>query len=478
MKMVMIKSKLESHGYGVLVLTLVFVLELIYLSNTTANVPVMDYWRYGSSFLQDIFNGGIRFDDFWQSINGQRAFLTYSLFYVNVKWFHWNTRLSMIFGACVTYVLGLIFVWVIDSYRFLDDKHRDIVMKQIVIGLISIILFNYVQWEIKVIEFYAPFSVVALFAIINFLWADKILQMKNVNPMNVIMFSVYLFIGICFVYSAFFPAVVGSILLCGAINLFTKYKTERMKYIGKYVIVGIGVVLAAILYMNGLQGVSGSENNFGTFLASIFNGELLQCMLVYMGGMVLHTSLIEKFGIHIAMIVGGFILVLYGIAMYLFFKKKKNKESYFSIMLILFSLIIGVLLAYGRGGVYGIEYMASSRYAFQSKLGLIGVIIILFEKSSFDRKKISSVVCQILKGLTVVGVICILLSAQVIEHRMSPYRRMYYENLIQQMYTLDQLPDEELANFQDQPANIRDAVEYMKKYHLGVFYYNRDEGSY
>ena len=47
-------------------------------------------------------------------------------------------------------------------------------------------------------------------------------------------------------------------------------------------------------------------------------------------------------------------------------------------MLIVYSLLAGVLLSYGRGNVYGVAYMASSRYAFQSKMGLIGALLLMF----------------------------------------------------------------------------------------------------
>ena len=75
-----LKDFLRENKIGVFIVSFFFIIDLVYLSNTTANVPMMDYWRYGNNFLSSIFNGGIRFDDLWESINGQRAILNYILF--------------------------------------------------------------------------------------------------------------------------------------------------------------------------------------------------------------------------------------------------------------------------------------------------------------------------------------------------------------------------------------------------------------
>lgn len=41
--------------------------------NATANVPIMDYWRYAYKMLPKIYGGGITFSDLWEPINGQRG---------------------------------------------------------------------------------------------------------------------------------------------------------------------------------------------------------------------------------------------------------------------------------------------------------------------------------------------------------------------------------------------------------------------
>ena len=49
---------------------------------------------------------------------------------------------------------------------------------------------------------------------------------------------------------------------------------------------------------------------------------------------------------------------------------------------------------------------------------------------------------------------------------------MYDDKLIEIMLNIDNYSDDDLAGFQAQsPQQVREGVEIMKQYHLGVFYY-------
>lgn len=462
------------YMYGFLFLTLCFVVDLIYLSNTTANVPMMDYWRFGKNFLYDIFNGGIKFSELWESINGQRAFLTYILFYFNVKFFHWNTRVAIYFGAIITYITGCICIYIIDKYEFSEDEKKDIIIKQILVIVIAMLLFNNVQWEIKVIEFYAPFAIITMFCILNFWFADRILCDMSVGVKTVWLYAILLGISICLVYSAFFPAVIGAICICGLINLVANWREQGIMYINKYIIVGFGIISASMLYMIGIEGISNAENNLSTLLVCLVNGDFLKANLLYLGSGVIHVITVEQMGLPIVYCLGLVIAVLYISSIIAYFKNRKEIVSYFPLMLIFYSLLTGALLAYGRGDVYGLEYMTSSRYAFQSKLGLIGVVLIwgccLRQKE--DSK--SHIIKSIYSGMINVFVICLLLGAYAVENKQSPYRRQYYETCIEQMKKINECSEDGFNMFQANKDEIEITIDYMKKYRLGIFYYQSD----
>lgn len=469
-------SKLSTKNiYGVSFLIMCFVMDLIYLSNTSANIPTMDYWRFGQNFLYDIFNGGIRFNDFWESTNGQRAFLTYALFYLNIKFFHWNARVSMYLGAIFTLITGILIIGIVDRFEFSEEKNRDNFIRQIFIMIMALILFNNIQWEIKNTEFYAPFSVCSFFCILNFWLADRILRDLSVDTRKVFLYTVLLGLCICFVYSAFFPAVVGSICICGLMNLVGNYKTDKLKYLNKYIIVGGGILISVAIYMTGIEGIS-TENNFQNFLLSILKGKLIKDILVYLGSGLVHQGMVTKIGYSTLYFLGAVVLAIYIFGIISYLKNMKEINSYFPVMLIFYTFLVGILLSYGRGEVYGEAYMTSSRYAYQSKIGLIGIVWILgclLKRINYSKK--INCVKYTLVGIVTTFIAGAMLIGLKVENEHSPYRRAIYETWIGYIQDIDQCSSDELKQiWGNDEEEIKTTVKYMKKYKLGIFYYNDD----
>ena len=63
------------------------------------------------------------------------------------------------------------------------------------------------------------------------------------------------------------------------------------------------------------------------------------------------------------------------------------------------------------------------------------------------------------------------------EIKIQNYRKIYCDNLINMMLNIEEYSDDELAVFQaGDPNLVRDGVELMKKYKLGIFHYlEKDE---
>lgn len=492
-------KKLVSDKLGVFVLTIIFIVDLIYLSNTAANVPVMDYWRYGQKLLYEIFNGGIEFRTLWESVNGQRGFLTYVLYVINVKYFHWNTRAAVFFGAVITYITGLLLLEIFSSeLKYAEnekdpdvesrdnrkevqaDRKTDTILKYLSVTGMVMILFNYIQFEIKTIEFSAPFSTVTMLIVINMYAADRILNHLDFSYKKVCGFTLFLSLSICFVYSAFFPAVVGAICICGAFHFISCFKRDGMKYIGKYITVGMGILCSAAVYFTEIQGISGSNHNLQIFMESIINGEFFKSIAVYLGSSIVHPFYVERAGFLLVYAAGVIVGMLYFVSAAVFIKNREKIHTYFPVMLILYTLLAGVLISYGRGTEFAPIYLSASRYAVQSKMGLIGVVMIFYQSISISngqcRRKYAD---KLIKTIPVCMIIISMLLAQRAEFQISPYRRIYFEGLIEAMYDIENKEDNELAGFQANDAlQVRQTIADMKKYRLGVFYYLPDDGRF
>lgn len=467
-----IKKFFVANKVEVIILSFFFFVDLIYLSNTVANVPYMDYWRFGNDFLYDMFNGGIRFSDFWKSTNGQRAFLTYGLFYINVIFFHWNTRITIFFGAIITYVTGLFLIKLLKEYSCPSKSQHGLIFYYISIVGISAVLFNNVQGELKTIEFAAPQSICVLVVVLNAWMADKILLNLNKYYNKAVSFALFLGISICFVFTAFFPAVIAAICICGMHHFITEYNKEKFNHIKSYLIVGCGIMLSAGIYLYDIEGVAGDGINVPKFAEYIFSGEIFKGFALYLGSSIVYTSTTERFGMAFTIFIGCAIGVIYAVVLYSSLKQKAHEAfSYFPLMLILYTLFVGLLLSYGRGSVYGAVSMSASRYAYQSKLGLIGIMMFFSNKLTIKNYTFIYRLKYILKIIVPFFIIFAMMYSLVLGWNDGRRRRMHFDNLIQCMYNIENLSDDDLMPFQaGDPMYVRKVVQYMKIYQLGVFH--------
>ena len=89
-------------------LVIVFVLHIIYLSKSTLNVPIMDYWKYINYFETDIFGDKINILHLWKNDGIHRSPLQFIFFIFNVKIFSWNTQIEIYLGAVVMAVYTIL----------------------------------------------------------------------------------------------------------------------------------------------------------------------------------------------------------------------------------------------------------------------------------------------------------------------------------------------------------------------------------
>ncbi|WP_455559643.1 hypothetical protein, partial [Agathobaculum hominis] len=57
------------------------------------------------------------------------------------------------------------------------------------------------------------------------------------------------------------------------------------------------------------------------------------------------------------------------------------------------------------------------------------------------------------------------------EYKIAPYRREYGMQLIDKMQRVDELSDSDFDQFQAKGESVRNGIDIMQEYHLGVFRY-------
>lgn len=210
--------------------------------------------------LPKIYGGGITFSDLWEPINGQRGFLNHSLFYLNVKLFHWNTRVEIFGGSLFTLLSTVLLYRVYNKNNTINNLKTNII-RQIIGILFAIIMFNFQQWKIETEEFSLSFSIIILLLFVNTYLTDELLVNDKNAKKYILVYCIILGLSICFVMSAFFPAMVFSLGLIGIISFIMKNKDEKMQYIKYYIAVIFSILISMYFYFDGMVGITSESTS-------------------------------------------------------------------------------------------------------------------------------------------------------------------------------------------------------------------------
>ena len=450
------------------VLGLFFGFQLIYVSNATVNVPVMDYWRYINNYVDKCFMGGITFNELYESYAGHKSLLTTLLFVINVTFFKLNVRVSTFFASVVMICSAiLIYNLFLSNLRFASSNERkQNIIPQVLGALIIFPIFNLNQWEILCLEFATPFMLRILITIAMFLFTEKLILNQTISSLTLFPYAICLVASTNLVFAGYSFAFIAAIFLAVAFNFFIN--KNKASYITGFCI-ATSALIGLLLYFSGTQSAINSiKTPIKMLLLNSPKG-----ILVLLSSSVFHENLAnETLGLKIYYIVGFILLLIYLAAVLIYLKKKYYKFSYIPVMLICYAFCNMGCMYISRFREFGLNGMVASRYTVDTTLGLIGVIwifsLLLFEYIQQPKRKFSFKV-----GLCVSSVAAILLSISLTnmkEQQISVYRCAYFRELVNKMENIEMLPDEELNQYQaNSPEMVRNGVQLMKKYHLGIY---------
>lgn len=447
-------------------------LSLIWLSNSTVNVPVMDYWRYINELTEKVYRGGFSFVDMWVSMGGHREGLHYLFTALNISYFGMNALIG-IYGGLFVNTITIILIYIYYNRKIISIGKRQI-LKKILFLLIPLALFSFNQWEIYTLEFSFSFALRRILYLIAFILIEKMILNYEVIKKYTFEVSIFLLIIMLFMSGGYLAAFIGAILFSFIIDIVLNYKEDKTRF-GKCLIITSVMILGLIIYMHGLSGVSGEGQSINNLINGIFNGSLFKGVFIMLGASVLDSRIGETFGVTKIFASSGFIIFLiYLLSLCIYFSKKMWKRTYLPLFLMAYTGI-NILTIYYARGMFGVEYLSASRYSCETIMGIIGVCYILIEYAiniefniiKENRKKV------VLYGISIISIVLIVLSlvfSYIVEFLGASQRKDYQNNLVNIMLNIDDYSNEQLAVFQaNDPEQVRNGVYLMKKYKLGVF---------
>ena len=461
-----LKNKIHNNNIFVCMLLIVTVFFLIYVSSASANVVFMDYWRYLNTLVDKMYTTGVTFHDLYSSNGVHRSPVQLFIFLCNVRFFHLNPQIDVYLGAIMLAVQCCIL------YK---EYKKDMNVRQSAyyyLGIAGVILavFSLGQWEILTTEFSFSAGIGRTLTILSFFWTNRLLKkMEGLSGRALELALLYVFI-ICGVKGMFFLGYGCALVVIIIWDFLQRSKEEKRKYFKTYIILGVGLLCGAILYLYGLDmGSSNGGTIHGLSFATVIS--LLKSYIIMMGASMIGTAApayaVEGCGIFLSL------FTIYCIFVY--FNKQFYKNTYFPMLLIISTIAIVFVIWVGRGERFNIWYLASSRYICDTKMMMVAdiwIMMLYLQTKQMEKKDKKEWV----KCIANIGLVIVMLSGIIITDKMEwdikGYRKAYYNQIIEKMRNIDSLKEEEFANFQaNNPDMVREGVAIMKKYKLNIYYY-------
>lgn len=442
-------------------------LQLIYRSMASSNVPLMDYWKYINMFVERMFTEGITFWDIWQNDGIHRSPLQFMYFLLNVRFFHLNSQIEIYLGAILTAVTSGILYKVIKKETRLSVERWFSGLAGI--GII-IILYDMNQWEMITQQFALSFSSRQVLFLVSMILTNNYLKsIESAKKYTFELGVLYIFV-IASVGGGYFPAYVFAIFLILILDFWVRKNEFGYKYLKEYLILLFFLILGSYIYLHGIisQNIStmATDINIINFIIDFLLGVITMSGVCIIG---------TEFSTNTVYIVGTVVLFLCMLSLVIYIKGKFYKQTYIPIAFYGYSFGAMGLIYLGRRGLYGNSYAFSSRYVCETVVMLLGLlwILLLYVSNSINRSQFHKITLK--SGLIlciVISILCGILISDYKEWKIAPYRKIYGENLIENIMDIDYISEEDFMAFQASESSVRDGIEVMKKYELGIFYKN------
>lgn len=451
-----VEDFLNKNGLYIFILSFCFLGVLIYVSEASSNVPIMDYWRYLDVLVEKMYTGGVSFSDIY-NVNGvHRSVYQILLFLLNIKLFHWNTQISMYLAPVVMMLSSIIF----RKYIFEVNPEGKSVYKDILSIIVTLMIFSLGPYEIVSQEFSLSFSLrILIFIIVSIVTNNYLRKMPCNFSQSVFGLSLLYITEIVFIGGAYSVGLMITIIVIIVFDMLQKFRRKIKISFANYCTLLMGILLGLVLYFYGLQ-ISGGSNS-----TSI---NIIQMAIDFVKGLIVvcGTSVLGSGGDLEYIFVSGIImLVVHAFFLFIYCSKKLYEKTYIpAIMYIYFCAFYGMIFL-GRAS-YGINYLTSSRYMTDSIFVIWADIIVL----SLIIDKVTNIRTKITVACILIGMVSSVIFIDAKELMIAKYRKIYCDNLIEMMHNIESYSDEELAPFQaTSPEMVRRGVKIMQKYELGVY---------
>lgn len=304
-------GKYQRNRWFVLLMIPIFVYQIIYISTATANVPLMDYWRYINMFVEKINTTGLSFGDIWKNDHIHRSPLQFFYFAANIRLFNYNIQIEEYLGVfLMTLTIFLLYRWIKK-----EMPNQISAFYGIAGTIIALILFNSNQWEMITQEFALSFASRQILFFMSFLLTSRYLTNLHSQKAKTVELALLYILTILLVGSGYFPAFVATVAFSVILNYVLFYKENKNTYLVQYIVLLGALAVGTILYMYGIDlasNVPKIKYSLGECVVQFLQGSFVMIAVSWYG---------FAFSQRTMLVVGAVIFALY-IAAFVVFSQK------------------------------------------------------------------------------------------------------------------------------------------------------------
>ncbi|MCX5848705.1 MAG: hypothetical protein NTW65_04585 [Deltaproteobacteria bacterium] len=455
---------LKARIYLALSLFIPFAMIFIYVWITATDLAFRDdIYLIKGGFIESYCKGSLTFADLWRPSAGIR-FLGYNILQVaNIKWFSMNSKLIVLMIPFLMLASALL---IYRDYRKSLAPERSPQFIAATFLVLTLIIFNIIQWEGLTFPFSLVFQFPVPFFIASFICLELFLTKGEAKywPAALILpaLAVLVFGGSSFI--AFAPAL-GATCIC---YILTRCNSLTKEFWLRVVVMGVFLAMLVFLYMYKIH-YNDYFPNSSYRVAEVFARplEALKFLLAAFGASVVGVDAANAhFSFRTTVVLGIAVVLLYALALVLFFRSRMYERTYLPFFLITQTFFYLAFMTMGRF-IYGIEYGMASRYTCVSIYGLAAltwIFIFILVQPLRPNALLKSTICA---GF--VMIFAGLLLTTVVEWRIQPDRKIYFEQINAIAMRVDTATPEELAKFEERPELVRDSLRLLREHRLNAY---------
>lgn len=460
----MLKIFVKKYKFEILFLTIGSIFFIQFCNSFMIELPHLA-WFSQFLLLEPFFNGNLDIITLLSVKCGTHGLLGYNLlFLLNTVCCKMTTFFDVYLNDIIVLIIGIVSVY----------NLRKIALKRNCTYLFSLFLlcitaFSAIQLSSGTMETQVRLGI--LFFAIAAIYIDKILINKY-EKKDLILTPLLILISINFFGTAYSFASLPVIFLICFIFFIKNKKLDmpRLSIIFSYFFATILYFIQYFYLTGGFE--RGKEKSFLACFFEILTHplEVFRAICGYNASGLIGSAgyLNGQISSRYYFILGMIITAIMAYAVFKFLQLKMYKKTFLPVMFIGYSFFVPILVMLDRE--ISLEWLINEWYVVNTKLGIIGTIIILFYV--FQNTKFKNI-NKFLTTLSLIIIFIFSMYGNILHVKRAKFVKLYYEAKQPYLFakSIDEFPVDAngLTPLLASPKDTMDAINIMKKYRLSVY---------